>query len=85
MAEIIGSVLADSVAAIKARHGEQGLAKIIKHLDGEAKLIASFNPVGFHASILRCWSLPVVRMSGKGSRQIAWPSRGGPELTENPT
>jgi hypothetical protein len=41
MAQIIGSVLVESVAAIKARHGDQGLEKIIKHLNGEAKLIFS--------------------------------------------
>lgn len=39
MAQIIGSAFSDTVAAIKARHGEEGLTKIINHLDGEAKLI----------------------------------------------
>jgi hypothetical protein len=39
MAQIIGSAVLNTLAAIKARHGEQGLGKIFAHLDGEAKRI----------------------------------------------
>jgi hypothetical protein len=39
MAQIIGSAVLNTFAAIKARHGEQGLAKILAQLDGEAKRI----------------------------------------------
>jgi hypothetical protein len=37
MPQIIGTAVLDTVAAIKARHGEQTLAKILGQLNGEAK------------------------------------------------
>jgi hypothetical protein len=37
MPQIIGTAVSDTVAAIKARHGEQTLAKVLDHLDDEAK------------------------------------------------
>lgn len=39
MPQISGSVLLDTIKAVKARSGDQELAKILAHLDGEAKLI----------------------------------------------
>jgi len=39
MPQISGSVLLDAMKAVKARQGDQELAKIVAHLDAEAKLI----------------------------------------------
>jgi hypothetical protein len=39
MPQISGSVILDTLKAIRARRGDQELAKILSHLDGEAKLI----------------------------------------------
>jgi hypothetical protein len=39
MPQISGSVLLDTISAVKARSGDQEFARILAHLDGEAKLI----------------------------------------------
>ncbi len=73
MAEIKGAALIDTIKAIKARSAEHEFAKIVQHLDGEAKTIfesrispSSWYPLDAFVQFLEA----DIRQTANGEREV---------------